>query len=110
MTDLTDRQREVLGAILAYQLEQGQLPTLRVLSQAVGMHHPSGVLCHLEALAKKGYVRRASGWHSSVQLVGVTWQPFFDAHSTAGITLAKLYREITGAKQVDFLVDKEALG
>ena len=56
MKPLTDRQREVLDAIkrrpLVYQA------TTRDLAREMGVGSPNGVQCHLNALEKKGYIRR----------------------------------------------------
>ena len=110
MIYLTDRQRQVLTAILAFQLQHGIPPILRQLVKAMGLCSTNGVWGHVRALRRKGVLTEAPDRYGVLRLVGVEWLPVFDAASQQGILLAKLYREITGEKRVDFVVAKEVLG
>lgn len=69
MEQLTSRQQEVLDFVTHYINEYGYPPSLREIGGKLGVSGTLGVMKHLEALEKKGYLRRQEG-------------------STRGITLA----------------------
>lgn len=54
---LSPRQQVVYEAILRFFKEHGRVPTLRELGSAVGIKSTNGVSCHLDALAKKGWIQ-----------------------------------------------------
>ena len=58
MTDLTDRQRQVLEFIDAEMRRRGFPPSVREIGEAVGLSSTSTVHAHLAALQDKGYLRR----------------------------------------------------
>jgi repressor LexA len=58
MTDLTDRQRQVLEFIDAEVRRRGYPPSVREIGEAVGLSSSSTVHAHLAALQEKGYLRR----------------------------------------------------
>jgi repressor LexA len=66
MKELTDRQKEVLEAIKAFTMKNHFPPTVRELCSILGISSPRGVAKHLEALEKKGYIKRTSGHRSIV--------------------------------------------
>ena len=53
---MTKRQQEVYDFIRQNIGFYG--PTVREIAAALGMKSPNGVMCHLEALEQKGYIRR----------------------------------------------------
>ena len=53
---LTERQREVLEFIRQNSGMYG--PAVREIAMAFGIRSPNGVMAHLNALEKKGYIRR----------------------------------------------------
>lgn len=55
---LTDRQRLVLGVIRDYIAAHGYPPTLRDIGRILAIRSPNGVLTHIKALEKKGFIRR----------------------------------------------------
>lgn len=55
--DLTDAQRRVLVAMIAYQREHGISPSLRDLIGALGFASTNSVTGHIVALQRCGYVR-----------------------------------------------------
>lgn len=59
--ELTERQQEVLGFIVETLRESGYPPTVREIADHFGMASAFGVQRHLEALQKKGYLRREAG-------------------------------------------------
>ena len=59
MLSLTDRQEQALQFITAYIDNSGYPPSQREIASYLGISSPA-VIKHLEALAKKGYIRRDS--------------------------------------------------
>jgi repressor LexA len=59
--ELTPRQAEVLEYILRVLEERGYPPSVREIGEALGMASTRGVMRHLEALERKGYIARAPG-------------------------------------------------
>lgn len=55
---LGPRQRKVLDFILSTVEERGYPPSVREIADAVGLASPSTVHAHLEALQRKGYIRK----------------------------------------------------
>ena len=58
MTDLTDRQRQVLEFIDAELRRRGYPPSVREIGEAVGLSSSSTVHAHLAALQEKGFLTR----------------------------------------------------
>lgn len=56
---LTTRQQEVLAFIRQNAYLYG--PTVREIAAALDIKSPNGVVCHIKALERKGYVRRIPG-------------------------------------------------
>lgn len=69
MEELTARQQEVLGIITGYIQEHGYPPTLRDIGARLKVKGTLGVLKHLDALEKKGYLRRREGNSRGITLV-----------------------------------------
>lgn len=59
-SDLTRRQLEVLWFIDEHIYEYGYPPTVREMGAHFGINSPNGILNHLVALTRKGYIRRRS--------------------------------------------------
>ena len=55
---LTNRQHTVLNTIRAWIKERGYPPTIRELGKALGIRSLRGVTTHLDAIAKKGFLKR----------------------------------------------------
>lgn len=60
MADLTDRQQQVLHAIVSTLETTGAPPTIRELRKVIGVSSLRGVTIHLDALERKGYIERSS--------------------------------------------------
>ncbi len=58
MTELTDRQQQVLDFIRATVAERGYPPTVREIGEAIGLSSPSTIHSHLSTLVKAGQIRR----------------------------------------------------
>ncbi len=61
MKKLTEKQKQILGLIAQKVKEVGFPPTMQELADQLGFRSKNAVFKHLEALEKKGYIRRAAG-------------------------------------------------
>ncbi len=58
MNGMTERQREVFDFLVLYVKENGYPPTIREIREAFRLKSNRGVVDHLRALERKGYIRR----------------------------------------------------
>lgn len=63
----TKRQQELLDFMADWERLEGCPPTVREMMYGLDVQSPNGVMCHLVALQKKGYVAhsrpgRSRGW------------------------------------------------
>ena len=61
MQALTDRQKQVLELVASYLDQNGCPPTLREISDKLGIKGTATAIVHLDALERKGYVTRREG-------------------------------------------------
>ena len=66
---LTDRQREIYDFIREKIESRGYGPTVREIGTAFEIKSPNGVMCHLNALVKKGLILREGHSARAIQLV-----------------------------------------
>jgi repressor LexA len=75
----TPRQRELLEFMKQYIARHGYPPTLREMSIALGIGGPTGAVCHLKCLEKKGLVchteRRGRGQSPAWMLASTKKKP-----------------------------------
>ena len=64
---LTPRQAEVLEFIKSNMAYYS--PTVRQIAQQLGIRSPNGVTCHLDALERKGAIRRTPGKARNIEVV-----------------------------------------
>jgi repressor LexA len=64
---LTARQAEVLAFIRANMAYYS--PTVRQIAQEMGIKSPNGVFHHLNALERKGRIRRISGKSRNIEVI-----------------------------------------
>lgn len=67
---LTLRQRGVLRFIQTEIERRGAPPTVREIGQAFAIGGTNGVVCHLRALERKGYIRRSKLKARGIEVVG----------------------------------------
>ncbi|MEM9352662.1 MAG: transcriptional repressor LexA [Planctomycetota bacterium] len=65
---LTRRQKEVLDFIHGLIENRGYGPTVREIGDNFGIASPNGVMCHLKALEKKGFITREANMSRAIQL------------------------------------------
>ncbi len=70
MRELTLRQRKVLDFITDYVESKGYPPTLRDIAGYLGVNGTLGVMKHLDALERKGFIRKNSGASRGITLTG----------------------------------------
>ncbi len=70
MSELTPRQQQVYQFVCDYLDSHGYAPTLQEIAAYLGINGNLGVLRHLEALEKKGYLRRVTGKSRGIVLSG----------------------------------------
>jgi repressor LexA len=68
-SQLTDRQREIYEFIRDKIESRGYGPTVREIGEAFEIQSPNGVMCHLNALVKKGLILRKGRSARAIQLV-----------------------------------------
>ena len=73
--ELTRRQREVLDFIHAFSRRKGFQPSMREIGERFGIRSTHGVHRHLQALQKKGYLKRPPGQGRALELVHFPPQP-----------------------------------
>ena len=66
---LTQRQRQVFDYIVA-ECEKGRFPTIRDIGRMFDIRSPNGIVCHMTALVKKGFLVN-EGHHYYIR--GVRW-------------------------------------
>jgi repressor LexA len=66
--DLTDRQREILEYIKSTVVDSGYQPSIREIGRHFGIRSTRGVVDHLEALERKGYISRHRDRNRSIRI------------------------------------------
>jgi len=104
---LTERQKVVLKTIRNYFLDNGYAPSLTELQQMLEISTKRGVVSHLEALEKKGYIIRTSE-PRGIQVVNEE-EPVYEylvgipilGYANAGTPLVLAQEENLGVLQLD---------
>ena len=65
---LTPRQQKVYELIREKIRSRGYGPTVREIAQHFDIHSPNGVVCHLKALEKKGFIVREPNMSRAIRL------------------------------------------
>ena len=65
---LTNRQQQIYDFLRDKIVNRGYGPTVREIGNQFGIRSPNGVMCHLKALEKKGYIKRESHLSRAIQL------------------------------------------
>ena len=70
MKELTKRQRSIFEFVRRYARERGYPPTIREIRDGFRLKSNRGVVDHLKALERKGYIRRAPGSPRAIEIEG----------------------------------------
>jgi repressor LexA len=73
MDKLTRRQEEVLGFLKEYLREAGFPPSLREICARFGIKGPQNAAKHLDALERKGFIKRKAASSRAIELLGGPW-------------------------------------
>jgi repressor LexA len=65
---LTSRQQEIFDLIRDRITDRGYGPTVREIGEQFGIRSPNGVMCHLKALEKKGFIHRSPNKSRAIEL------------------------------------------
>lgn len=68
MQPLTKAQERVLRYIQRFVAEKGYPPTVREIASAFGFRSPMAAKAHLDALARKGYIRKIAAVARGIEL------------------------------------------
>lgn len=79
MKRLTGRQRQVLESITTYISQNGYPPTFRELMELNCIGTPNGIMCHLKALERAGFILRK---HGSPRAITLIQQPAEEAEAS----------------------------
>lgn len=74
MRPLTKRQAEVYEFIVGFVEAHGRQPTFREIGPAIGTNFTNGVMGHINALEKKGWIERVGTGFKGWKLVGLRFQ------------------------------------
>jgi len=66
---LTKRQKAIYDFILKKIQSRGYGPTVREIGDQFGIMSPNGVVCHLKALQKKGFIKREANMSRAIQVL-----------------------------------------
>lgn len=55
---LTETQQAIFDMIVDYLKDHGVAPSVRDIAEDFGINSTNGVVCHLDALERKGYIGR----------------------------------------------------
>ena len=69
MTELTERQQQILGFIQGKQDSEGITPPLREIAAHFRFRSPNAALAHVQALRDKGFLRSLAGRARSLRVV-----------------------------------------
>ncbi len=105
---LTQKQEEVLRIIKDYYLENGYAPSLSELKEKLGISTKRGVVAHLIALEKKGFIFR-TGQPRGIHMVENDDQIVYDylvgvpilGYANAGIPMVAAEEENLGILKID---------
>lgn len=68
MNRLTAQQQAVYDFIRECMISRGYGPTVREIGEFMNISSPNGVMCHLRAIEKKGYIHRVANKSRAIEL------------------------------------------
>lgn len=69
---LTAKQQLILDFLTTHFAQHQRTPTIRAIAEQFGIKSPNGVMCHLKALERKGYITRDGFAACGIRLNHVT--------------------------------------
>jgi repressor LexA len=102
MEELTARQAQVLEFVISYLDQHGCPPTLREISEHIGVKGTATAIMHLDALQRKGHIARREGSSRSISLVSRAGSTSVPIVGTVRAGMPELATEdIVGFCQID---------
>jgi len=99
---LTNRQSEIYDFLSDKIRNRGYGPTVREIGEHFDITSPNGVMCHLKALEKKGYIRRDRNKSRAIELTE-TIDPPETGLPLAGVVAAGVMQEaVEDNESIDF--------
>ena len=99
---LTPRQREIYTFIRSKIQGRGYGPTVREIGLEFDIKSPNGVMCHLKALQKKGFIHREPNMSRAIQML--------DEPTSAQPSRLKLVGRIAAGQPIEAVEQDEELG
>lgn len=99
---LTPRQREIYSFIRSKIQGRGYGPTVREIGLEFDIKSPNGVMCHLKALQKKGFIHREPNMSRAIQML--------DEPTGAQPARLKLVGRIAAGQPIEAIEQDEELG
>ncbi len=99
---LTPRQREIYTFIRSKIQGRGYGPTVREIGLEFDIKSPNGVMCHLKALQKKGFIHREPNMSRAIQML--------DEPTGAQPSRLKLVGRIAAGQPIEAVEQDEELG
>lgn len=99
---LTPRQRSVYEFIRDQIHGRGYGPTVREIGIQFGINSPNGVMCHLKALQKKGFIARH---HNQARAISLVSDDDPDAIYTSTLKTLRSLARREGRRLADVLDD-----
>jgi repressor LexA len=99
---LTPRQREIYTFIRSKIQGRGYGPTVREIGLEFDIKSPNGVMCHLKALQKKGFIHREPNMSRAIQML--------DEPTAAQPSRLKLVGRIAAGQPLEAVEQDEELG
>ncbi len=96
MKGLTERQHQVLDFIATYVKERGYPPSYQEIADALGIASKQGVVRHLEALIRKGYLTKDDTTARSLRIVAPDYRPQQISEGTEMVALPLVGRVAAG--------------
>ena len=98
---LTARQREALEFIRRCVRKRGYGPTVREIGDQMGIHSPNGVVGHLVALERKGFIHREANLSRSIMLVERGEKAVSGLRVQAHVRDHKIFEDTTPAERLE---------
>ena len=98
---LTARQREALEFIRRCVRKRGYGPTVREIGDQMGINSPNGVVGHLVALERKGFIHREANLSRSIMLVERNEKPLTGLRVAASILNGRLVENSNSEERME---------
>lgn len=102
LATLTNRQREIFDLIFDLIQTRGYGPTVREIGDHCGISSPNGVVCHLNALQKKGLIWREENRSRAIQITDEALEAMTGLPLVGLVAAGSLTEAIEQAERIDF--------